>query len=97
MLENLLPRCMAFVNRHFHLLDTASQLVPGYRDSPDPEHEMAIVYVKVSSRAAQCWRICCLVAWPLSSATSLLRTQLASLCQATGTPLTLSTGWPSCT
>ena len=41
----VMPTLLA--KRAFPPLDTAQQLVPGYRDSPEPGSEMAIAYIKV--------------------------------------------------
>ena len=51
-LMEVMPTLLA--KRHFPPLDTARQLVPGYRDSPDPSNEMAIVYIKAGPRRPCC-------------------------------------------
>ena len=45
LVMEVMPTMLA--KRHFPPLDSASQLMPGYRDSPDPEGDMALVYIKV--------------------------------------------------
>ena len=61
MLEDLLPcwialaALIALLAKHqFHLLDTASELLPGHWNFTDPEHAMAIVYVKVRCSLKLC-------------------------------------------
>ena len=41
----VMPSLLA--KRHFDPLNTLAQLEPGYRDSPEPDEDMAIVFVKV--------------------------------------------------
>lgn len=41
----IMPSLLA--KRHFDPLNTLHQLEPGYRDSPEPTEDMAIVFVKV--------------------------------------------------
>ena len=46
MLFEVMPSVLS--KRTFPPLATERMLVPGYRDSPDPSQDMAIVYVKVA-------------------------------------------------
>ena len=45
LLMEIMPTLLA--KRSFDPLNTLLQLEPGYRDSPDPHEDMAIVFVKV--------------------------------------------------
>lgn len=45
LLMEIMPSLLA--KRSFDPLNTLAQLEPGYRDSPDPHQDMAIVFVKV--------------------------------------------------
>lgn len=45
LLMEIMPTLLA--KRSFDPLNTLTQLEPGYRDSPDPHQDMAIVFVKV--------------------------------------------------
>ena len=57
MVFEVMPSVLA--KRTFPPLATARMLVPGYRDSPDPGQDMAIVYIKVGPVAACCHRLSC--------------------------------------
>ena len=46
LLMEVMPSLLA--KRNFDPLNTLLQLEPGYRDSPEPDENMAIVFVKVS-------------------------------------------------
>ena len=46
LLMEIMPSLLA--KRHFDPLNTLAQLEPGYRDSPEPDEDMAIMFVKVS-------------------------------------------------
>ena len=45
LVMEVMPTMLA--KRSFPPLASVKQMVPGYRDSPDPQHDMAIVYIKV--------------------------------------------------
>lgn len=45
LLMEIMPSLLA--KRHFDPLNTLAQLEPGYRDSPEPDEDMAIMFVKV--------------------------------------------------
>ena len=45
LLMEVMPSLLA--KRNFDPLNTLAQLEPGYRDSPEPSENMAIVFVKV--------------------------------------------------
>ena len=45
LLMEVMPSLLA--RRNFDPLNTLLQLEPGYRDSPEPDEDMAIVYLKV--------------------------------------------------
>lgn len=45
LLMEVMPSLLA--KRHFDPLNTLAQLEPGYRDSPEPDEDMAIMFVKV--------------------------------------------------
>ena len=47
LLMEVMPSLLA--KRHFDALNTLAQLEPGYRDSPEPDQDMAIMFVKVAS------------------------------------------------
>lgn len=47
LLMEIMPSLLA--KRHFDPLNTLAQLEPGYRDSPEPDEDMAIMFVKVAS------------------------------------------------
>ena len=51
LLMEVMPSLLA--KRNFDPLNTLLQLEPGYRDSPEPDENMAIVFVKVSPAACQ--------------------------------------------
>ena len=46
LLMEIMPSLLA--KRHFDPLNTLAQLEPGYRDSPEPDEDMAIMFVKVA-------------------------------------------------
>lgn len=45
LLMEVMPSLLA--KRHFEPLNTLAQLEPGFRDSPEPDEDMTIVFVKV--------------------------------------------------
>lgn len=45
LLMEVMPSLLA--KRHFDPLNTLAQLEPGYQDSPEPDEDMAIMFVKV--------------------------------------------------
>jgi len=57
LLMEIMPSLLA--KRNFEPLNTLLQLEPGYRDSPEPNDNMAIVFVKVCSWPACLSDLCC--------------------------------------
>ena len=57
MVFEVMPSVLA--KRTFPPLASERMLVPGYRDSPDPGQDMAIVYIKVGTAAACCHPLLC--------------------------------------